>query len=114
MRFLDGARKSHGARIEERTTGIDNLLTNSVAVDGQQKPHHALHELFGKLADANAAFQAIEEDPSERGPESVPPAAGDRAIAGLRVLVGAAPAPTQQREAPAFGRFAVDRGEGPF
>ena len=66
-RYLDGAKKSFGARIEELTTDVDNLLSNSVAVDDQQKLHHALHELFGKLADAKAAHQAIEEYQSQRG-----------------------------------------------
>ncbi len=66
-RYLDGAKKSYEAKIEELTTDVDNLLTNSVAVDDQQKLHGALHELFGKLADAKAAEEAIDDYRSQRG-----------------------------------------------
>jgi len=66
-RYLEGARKSYGAKIEELTTDVDNLLTNSVAVDDQQKLHQALHELFGKVADAKAALEAIEDYQAKRG-----------------------------------------------
>ncbi len=66
-RYLDGAMKSYEAKIEELTTDVDNLLTNSVAVDDQQKLHHALHDLFGKLADAKAVVEAIRGYQSQRG-----------------------------------------------
>jgi len=66
-RFLDGAKKTYAAKIEELTTDVDNLLANSVAIDDQQKLHHALHELFGKVADAKAALEAIDDYKSKRG-----------------------------------------------
>ena len=65
-RYLDGAKKSYDAKIGELTTDVDNLLTNSVAVDDQQKLHSALHDLFGKLADARAVVQAIDQYEAER------------------------------------------------
>lgn len=66
-RYLDGAKNSHEAKIEELTTDVDNLLTNSVAVDDQQKLHSALHDLFAKMADARAVVQAIENYQAQRG-----------------------------------------------
>ncbi len=66
-RFLDGAKKTYAAKIEELTTDVDNLLSNSVAIDDQQKLHHALHDLFGKIADAKAALEALDGYQSSRG-----------------------------------------------
>ena len=66
-RYLDGAKRSYEAKIEELTTDVDHLLTNSVAVDDQRKLHSALHDLFGKLGDAKAVVQAIEQSRSHRG-----------------------------------------------
>ncbi len=53
--------------MEELSTDVDNLLTHSVAAADQQKLHSALHGLFSKLADAEAAVQAIEKYRSRRG-----------------------------------------------
>lgn len=67
-RFLDATEKEYDAKLTQIDAEIDNLLTNSVAMGGdQQRVFESLSQLFNRRADVQSTLESLHDYRKDRG-----------------------------------------------